>query len=246
MDHTLAIAEIAGRDSVAAAVAATRERGFTRLLPTIALTGTETGDRDAPQRAVETLARLLEGSCEVLQPVTLTEPDLWAAMNARFAEVLRERFGIYSPCLGCHLYLHLVRVPVSWEHGNAPVIAGERDSHDGRLKLSQLPEGIDASMRVLAHADIELIQPIRHASGSGVSALVGGDWDQEGGQLGCVLSGNYLALDGSVTYDETGHRRYLSDFFEPVGRAVIDAWRAGGIHGSRPDFAAIVESVLKS
>jgi hypothetical protein len=244
--ESLAIAEIAGRDSVAAAVAAVHERSFTRVLPTIALTGTETGDRESPLRAVDTLARLLGDSCEVLEPVTLTDPALWAVMNARYAAVVRSRYGSWSPCLACHLYLHLLRVPVSWDAGNAPVIAGERDSHDGRIKLSQLPGGIDASIRVLASAGVELIEPIRHASGAEVAELVGGNWAQDGGQLGCVLSGNYIELDGSIRHDEDAYERYLSGFFEPVGMAVVNAWQAERTGGAAPDYPAIVASVLEA
>jgi hypothetical protein len=244
--ESLAIAEIAGRDSVAAAVAAVRARSFTRVLPTIALTGTETGDREAPLRAVDTLARLLGDSCQVLEPVTLTDPALWAVMNARYAAAVRSRYGSWSPCLACHLYLHLLRVPVSWDAGNAPVIAGERDTHDGRIKLSQLPGGIDASIRVLASAGVELIEPIRHASGAEVAELVGGNWAQDGGQLGCVLSGNYIELDGSVHHDEDAYERYLSGFFEPVGMAVVNSWRAERAGGAAPDYPAIVASVLEA
>jgi len=241
----LAIAEIAGRDSVAAAVAAVRERGFETLLPTVGLVGTEIGDRDAPARAVDSLVRLLAGDCEVLEPLTLSEPVLWSAMNARFARTVVERYGFHSPCLACHLYLHLLRVPVAWRHDGAAVIAGERDSHDGRLKLSQLSPGIDAAVRVLAYAGIELLQPIRHASGSEIAQLVGGGWDQGAGQLGCMLSGNYVALDGSVSYDADSYARYVTEFLEPVGRAVIDAWRSGANDG-HPDWVAVVESVVRA
>ena len=244
--HHLAIAEIAGRDSVAAAVAAVRERGFARLLPTIALTGTETGDAEAPLRAVDTLRSLLGDTSEVLDPVYLHEPALWSAMNARFASVLAERFDMGSPCLACHLYMHLLRVPVAWEAGNAPVIAGERDTHDGRIKLSQTTRSIDAAIRVLAYGDVELVQPVRHASGGEVAELVGGTWDEGGGQLGCLLSGNYAAPDGSVTYDLAAYERYLAEFFEPVGRAVIDAWRAEAAGGPAPDWRAIVTNVLEA
>ena len=243
--QSLAIAEIAGRDSVAAAVAAVRQRGFRTLLPTIGLVGTETGDCDAPSRAIDILAEILGGECEVLEPVVLSDPALWAAMNARFARVIGERFGSWSPCLACHLYLHLLRVPLAWERGNAPVIAGERDTHDGRLKLSQLTGGIDASIRVLEHAGVELLQPIRHASGAEVSGLVGGGWDQGGRQMGCMLSGNYVGLDGAVAYDEAAYALYVNEFLEPVGRAVIHAWRAAPTANDGPDWAAVVSSVLE-
>jgi len=244
MTTSLAIVEIAGRDSVAAAVAAVRERGFREVLPTIAFTGTETGDRDAPMRAVATLRALLSGAATVHEPVALSDPALWSAMNARPGAELRQRFGVWSPCLACHLYLHLLRVPLAWSHDNAPVIAGERDTHDGRVKLSQTSGSIDAAVRVLGYAGIELVQPVRAMSGAEVEALVGDDWDGRIGHLGCQLSGNYVGFDGAVTYDEAGYARYLSAYFEPLGRAVIDAWRAERDGGPATDFNAVVRSVL--
>lgn len=261
MTSPLAIVEIAGRDSVAAAVAAVRDRGFATLLPTIAFTGTESGDRQAPYRAVETLRTLLAEQAEVLEPVALTYPTLWSAMNATPADEIRSRFGVYSQCLACHLYLHLLRVPLAWEHGSAPIVSGERDSHDGRVKLSQTPDGIDSARRVLAYAGVELLEPVRHASGDDVAALVGGGWEQGHGQMGCVYSGNYVGPDGCVRYDESGYARYLTEFFEPLGCAIVDAWREEGTppeiltaattaaddvasQGDTPDYDALVRGVL--
>lgn len=244
MTTSLAIVEIAGRDSVAAAVAAVRERGFRELLPTMAFTGTETGDREAPRRAVTTLRTLVAGQATVHEPVALSDPALWAAMNARPGAELQRRFGVWSPCLACHLYLHLLRVPLAWSHDNAPVIAGERDTHDGRVKLSQTTESIDAAVRVLGYGGIELLQPARAMSGGEIQALAGDNWDGRVGHLGCQLSGNYTDFDGTVTYDEAGYARYLAEYFEPLGRAVIDAWRAEREGAPAADFNAVVRSVL--
>lgn len=245
---TLVIAEIAGRDSVAAAVEAVRLRAFGQVLPTIALTGTETGDFEAPRRAVEALAGRLGSDAEVLEPIELTDPALWSALNSRFATVVQRSFGVSSPCLACHLYLHLLRVPVSWAYHGSPVVAGERDTHDGRIKLSQTPEGIDAAISVLRYAGVELIEPVRYLSGEQIAELAGSDWDEGAGQLGCVLSGNYRERDGSVRFDAEAHARYVAEYFEPVGRAVVDAWRDTGTNVGQPrapiDYEAIVSSVL--
>lgn len=246
MDQQLAIVEIAGRDSVAAAVAAVKASGFTSLVPTIAFTGTETGDREAPMRAVAALRRLLGDAAHVAEPVLLSDPALWAAMNARPAAEIHARFGVCSPCLACHLYLHLLRIPLAWEHGNAPIIAGERETHDGRIKLSQTAGSIDAATRVLAYAGVRLLEPVRAASGSEIEALVGGAWAEADGQLGCQLSGNYLRADGSVVYDEAGYARFLGAFFEPLGRAVVDAWRAERAGAPATDFRATVLELLAS
>ncbi|MEA5076129.1 MAG: hypothetical protein VB139_07260 [Coriobacteriia bacterium] len=245
MGHHRAIVEIAGRDSVAAAVAAVNEHGFRELVPTVAFTGTEIGDRDAPMRAVATLRTLIGDRVIVHDPVALSDPALWSAMNARSGAEVQRRFGLCSPCLACHLYLHLLRVPLAWSNDDVPVIAGERDTHDGRIKLSQMPEGIDAATRVLRYAGVELLQPIRRLNGERVSELVGGDWGQGAGQLSCQLSGNYVNFDGTVTYDEEGYRRYVAEYFEPVGRAVIDAWRAERSGAPAADFDAVVRRVLE-
>jgi hypothetical protein len=238
----LLIAEIAGRDSVAAALLAIRERDATTMLPTSVATSTEYGDEDAPVRAAEHLAELAGEGVEVLPAVRIGSPKLWAALSGRYAEAIRERFGIHSPCLACHLYMHLARLPLSWALGDVPIVAGERDSHDGRIKLSQTTLGIDASVRVLARAGVELLEPVRHLrDASQIRALVGDQWGQGDRQLCCVHSGNYAGLDGTVTYDEVAYARYLHGFMEPAANAIIDAWRSD----PDPDYGELVRGVLE-
>ncbi|MHB8740898.1 MAG: hypothetical protein ACYC62_06980, partial [Coriobacteriia bacterium] len=87
-------------------------------------------------------------------------------------------------------------------------------------------------------------QPIRKARGAEVAKLVGGDWDQEAEQLGCQLSGNYVNFDGTVDYDAEGYHRYVVEYFEPMGRAIIDAWRAERAGAPATDFDAVVRGVL--
>jgi len=237
----LALTAVAGRDSLAAAVVAVREHGITTLLPVSVATGTEYGDEREPERATERLAALLAGEAEVLPHVRIGSPRLWAALNGRFASVIRERFRIFSPCLACHLYVHLARVPLAKACGGVPLVTGERDSHSGRVKLSQTPLGIDAETRVLARAGVELISPVRRVrDGEEIGAIVGDAWAQGTKRLCCVHADNYAGLDGSVTYDELAYARYLHGFFEPAGMAVVDAWR----DTAEPDYEAIVRAVL--
>jgi hypothetical protein len=238
----LAIVEIAGRDSVAAAVAAVRERGFTTLLPTSVATGTEYGDERGPERAAAYLAELLGGDVEVLPSLRLGSPRLWAALNGRFASVIADRFRISSPCLACHLYMHLGRVPLSLALGGVPVVAGERETHGGRLKLSQTPLGIDAFGRVLARAGVELLEPIRRVrDGEEIAALVGPGWGTGARELCCVHSANYAGLDGAVAFDELAYARYVHGFLEPAGDAVVEVWR----ETDEPDYESLVRAVLE-
>ena len=248
----LAIGAVAGRDSIAAIVSAVRTEGFSAVLPTSVATGTEYGDADAPLLAVRVLREALGDEAEVLDPLRIGSPRLWAALNGRFAAEIAARWGTYSPCLACHLYVHLARVPLSWALGGAPIITGERDTHDSRVKLSQTAASIEAETRVLAYAGVELLTPVRTAAGEEIGALVPG-WREGERQLCCVHSGNYRRLDGEEHLDDHEYGRYLREFFEPAGRAVVDCWRAAGLDGSgaeRPldaapiDYEALIRDVL--
>ncbi len=240
----LVIASIAGRDSVAAAVAACREEGFSAVLPTVVLTGTEYGNPDAPLGAVGLLRELLADEADVLDPMRFGSPALWAALNGRFAAEIGRRYGIMSPCLACHLYVHLVRVPLSWALGSIPIVTGERESHDGRIKLSQTSASIDAETRVLAHAGIELLTPVRRRPTAEIDILVHGHWEEQIAGWSCVHAANYIELDGTVELDGESYLYYVGEFLEPAGMAVVDVWRGGG-EGLAPDYEAIVRGVLQ-
>lgn len=225
----VAVTAIAGRDSVAAAIKALRERPVIHtLVPTSVGTGTEFGSTDSLDDAVTFLRRRIleefpDRPIHVLDVVRFASPPLWAAMNSRFASDLQEVFGINSPCLACHLYLHIARVPLARAIHSTIIITGERDTHDGRIKLSQTIDSIDAEVRVVARAGIELLAPVRTAPSSEVSQLVPG-WREGEKQLECVHSGNYKRSDGSVAYDRNTHARYVAEFYEPLGDAIIDGW----------------------
>jgi hypothetical protein len=256
----LLTAEIAGRDSAAAVIAllAAEPDRFTHLLPTIVHTPTEFGDTTAPDRTVAWLATQLGDRVETLPPIHLFEPVLWSALNGRFATELAARYGACSACLACHLYVHLCRVPLLWNLAGGPLqplpgdrlapvlVTGERDSHDGSIKLSQTPAQIDASVELLAYAGIDLREPIRAVDAtSEIKALVGSDWPAADGDLQCVHSGNFRSLDGEVSFDMERHRAYLAEFYIPAAKAVIDAWREQPGGPATLDYVEIARTVLQ-
>lgn len=223
----LAIVEIAGRDSVAAAVKAVQERGFTDLVPTYAYTGTEHGPWQSVELAVSRLTRRLPGT-RIHELLVMGSPKFWQALNGRFANALIERFSFYAPCVGCHLYLHSVRIPLSRLLGGIPVIAGERESHDGAIKVNQTPEALTAYEGLAREFETELILPLRHIhDGNRISDLLGFEWKEGGEQLGCVLSGNYRDAEGKVHIKSRQVRQYLDEFACPVTRKIISAYLKG-------------------
>jgi hypothetical protein len=234
-----AIVEIAGRDSVAAALRAASETPYELLLPTIAYTGTEFGDWRLPFDKVDFLRERLAAAAvetELLPPVVLGAPELWHLLNGRFVAALSRRFGFYTPCLGCHLYLHALRLPLARMTGCETIVAGERESHDGRVKLNQIPEALEAYVAFARDFGVELALPLRYVtSGSEIDDLLGGQWPEGEGQLRCVLSGNYRDAAGDVAYDAAAVRAYFYEFALAAARRAVEAYLAG----ERPDYGRL-------
>ena len=146
-----ALVEMAGRDSVAAAVVLAREGGLKRALPTVAYTGTEYGDVGALLANVERLRRLVEPlGVEVMEPVVLGSPLWWRATIGRVNTVLARLYGPWHICVGCHMYLHAVRAPLAWETGIVRQVGGERPGHQGKIKINQTRPAVEAYGEVLA------------------------------------------------------------------------------------------------
>ncbi len=219
----VAVVELAGRDSVAAALKAVSEEGLKTLVPTYVYTGSEYGQWAEVPRAWERLADRLPAGVELTPLLVLGWPRLWRALNGRHLQTLMRRFGFSPLCPGCHLYLHALRIPLAQSLGGVPVVAGERLSHDGRQKLNQVAASQKA-YRQLYHAfGLELMLPLAEVeSGEQVEEILGLAWPEGGEQLGCVLSGNYLEPGGSLEVPAERLGDYFDAFALPLVRRAVE------------------------
>lgn len=238
----LAIVEIAGRDSVAAAVKSVEEESFTDLLPTYVFTGTEHGPWASVDQAVERLAGRLP-EVRIHNLVVLGSTSFWQALCGRYMSELISRYGFYTPCVGCHLYLHSVRIPLALAIGAVPIISGEREWHDGSIKLNQISEALDFYKDIVKDFGVHLLLPVRHITkGNRIAEILGFEWHQGKEQLDCVLSGNYRRLDGSVEHTARQVQIYLEEFAGPCAKKIIESYTAGRI----PNHLEIAAEILGS
>ena len=237
-----AIVEMAGRDSVAAAVKGVEERGYTDLFPTYAYTGTEYGPWAAVKEAVRRIAGRLPG-VKVHDPIIIGSPEFWRALNGRFINELIDRYTFYTPCIGCHLYLHSLRIPIARILGNIPIISGERELHNGDIKINQIAEALDAYQGIAEDFRIKLLFPLRHIIDGGlIEDILDFHWEEGKEQLGCVLSGNYRRTDGSNRINKEDAIKYLEEFALPCVREIIESY----VEGQVPDHEGIAKSVLNN
>jgi hypothetical protein len=210
----VAIAEIAGRDSIAAVILACETRVIRAIVPTLAYTGTEYGDWEVPLAKIKSLkAQLKRKKVVVYDPVFLGSPKFWGILCGRYSTHFFEMYNYFSQCIGCHLYLHAIRIPLAKTLNVNLVIGGERESHDERIKVNQVKVTLDAYQGLMEKFDVELFLPLRHIkSGSEIESIIGAKWDEGDQQIACVLSKNYQKMDGSVSFDESAVKRYLEEF----------------------------------
>jgi len=222
-----AIAEIAGRDSIAAVLRACEIRPIEAIVPTIAYTGTEYGNWEVPFEKTEVLKyKLKEKGIKVYDTIILGSPKFWWTLCGRYTAHLFKTFEFYSHCLGCHLYFHAIRIPIAKKLNCSLIIGGERESHNGKIKINQIGISLDAYIRLLRRFDIELFLPIRHMkSGKEVESIVGQQWEEGDHQLECVLSKNYQEMDGSVILNEEAIKRFFDEFaFKKAEEVIKNIW----------------------
>ena len=225
----VAIVEIAGRDSIAAAIRACEIRSVEAIVPTIAYTGTEYGNWKAPFKGIKVLKdKLQKKNIKVYNSIILGSPKFWWALCGRYMTYLLKKFGFYSHCLGCHLYFHAVRIPLAKKLHSNLVIGGERESHDERIKINQIGIALDAYRAFLKKFDIELFLPLRHVkSGKEIESIIGKHWDEGDRQLECVLSRNYQEMDGSVLLNEDAIKRFFDEFALNKAEETIKSFLGG-------------------
>ena len=242
----VAIAELAGRDSIAAAIKALEEKEMEALLPVYTYTGTEYGSFDYLERAVEWLKGRL-GSGRVGNLILVGSPKFWHALNGRWVKELIRRYGFYTPCIGCHIYLHASRLPLVKALGVKRVISGERQYHDGVEKINQISLVISAYRFLLSRFDVTLLTPlVKIRSNAEIDEMIGTKWYEMGDQLHCVLSANYRDAMGNLHFgpnhfDLDRIQGYLSEFALPMASRVIE----GLLRGEGMDYARIARRVLE-
>ncbi len=222
----IAIGEIAGRDSFAAIFKAAQENSFQKILPTIGILPTESGNwNDIYQNHIYLKEELDKRyNIELLEPIAIGSRLTWAALCGRFSSELIKNFGFYTPCLGCHLYLHLLRAPLALHTDTKIIITGERSDHEGKIKINQVDEVLSAYIKLFLEYGLYLQLPIRNISNnSEIENILKIKWEAEDKQFYCVFSGNYLDSAGQNNIKINELHPYLEKFLIPVGAKLLEA-----------------------
>ncbi len=224
--NEIVIGEFSGRDSAAAIIKAMEKDDINVVLPIMAFTGTDYGDKKIVYKnwniLNERIKKLYKNKNKILLPLHfMFEPKLWNALNGRFTVLISKKYGYYSPCIGCHSYLRIIRIPVS-KHLGGKIISGERIYHDKDFKIDQLEETLKVYSKICDEFDVELIFPVKYIQeGSKIKEIIGQNWEQGKNQFSCVFSGNYRDKEGNVIFDREKILKILNEFIYPSSVELI-------------------------
>lgn len=217
------VQEIAGRDSVAAFKRfLDRNNAYDYVVLSVAFSPVEFGDLRHPLKAIE-IARSLaaQKGIEVLISVSKSA-YLWKELVSENLIENSNKYGFFSPCIGCHLYLHILRGFLATITGAEIVVSGERLYHGDKIKVNQALPCITAYAQVLKSIGVDLVFPVMDLKEEkSILELLPEKWAEGKGQMECLFSGtSKLTAD---RYDElrTSIERYLSEHLIPSGTEIL-------------------------
>ena len=221
----IVIGEFSGRDSAAAIIKAMENENINIVLPIVAFTGTDYGDLDIFYKNWNVTNKRINdlynnnsnnNSNKTLLPLHfIFEPTLWSILNGRFAVMLFKKYNYYSPCISCHFYFRIVRIPIAKQLGNK-IICGERINHDNSFKIDQFKEAIELYHKLCNNFNVKLISPIKNIkNGEEIKEIISYKWEQGENQFSCVFSGNYKDKNGEVLFDKESIINILNNFTYP-------------------------------
>lgn len=217
------IIELAGRDSFAAFLKYQKENEFRGAIPTLARAPSEHGSFEIILSELDWLKdKLSHRPFSISKPEFLEDHKLWWVLNGRYLSEIIHRYGFYTPCLGCHLYFHLLRAELALKKGVKKIISGERELHAEKVKINQTRLALEAYKEVLLGANLELVFPLQKISDNQeIENLLGKKWQEEASQLSCAFKANYCSVENQLLIQEEDLKPYLEEFLIPVGEIIL-------------------------
>ncbi|MFX0071469.1 MAG: hypothetical protein ACFFAO_10305 [Candidatus Hermodarchaeota archaeon] len=156
------IVEVAGKDSIAAVLKALKQFKFKNLLSVSLWHRAIYGNIYEPLHYFKYLIEnfpfegIIHGDLIYLDAANLFEQTIVKTLT-----IIQKYFKYYHPCPACHLFFHMIRIPIAKHYNINQFITGEREYHGTIQKLNQLSEILSTFKNLLHKYQIELIQPLK-------------------------------------------------------------------------------------
>jgi hypothetical protein len=232
--------ELAGKDSIAASLKLIKDRKDERLiiLPISILHSGFTGSLwDAPMvlSNFEYLKKLVTRKDVVLlNPIIYDCSKPFNELILRTMGIVQKKYSAFTPCVPCHLFLHLFRIPILKHFEISNLITGERIQHNNRIKLNQTPEILEFYQSKIKSLGINLIQPLKNLtenrsiddliveSKSDFDKLHNIEFKHEIIPDECIFSKNSEDDQGKPVFNSSQFLNQLQEFYYPKMYSFLD------------------------
>ena len=217
------ISEVAGKDSIAALIQASRDYNIKNLLGIGIFHRSFFGNIHEPKEHFEYGKELIsKQNFDSTNFLYLDVSNLFDRLIIRNMAIIQKYFGYYSPCPPCHLFFHLMRIPIAKYYGITKIITGERELHGKHKKLNQIPEVLSLFKELLEKEGIELIQPIRKIrNDEKIFEILGYSW-KSAEPFKCSFSKNYYDESGEIPFEIQKILKSLESFYFPLFSSVVE------------------------
>lgn len=239
----LAIGEISGIQGLEGLLYALSKKRPDAFLPTVSYTGTEYGDWKNLEDILIYIKKTIEKNLRIYtaEPLILGSPHFWWALNGRFVNELRERFGFYSQCYGCRLYSFALRVPLSKKLNANILIPGDTETINGDCKIYNSSLAVKYYSTLMSSFGIELWYT--HLSGIQRKEMIEDfnlqEQQENGKMLNCIFEDNYRNLEGSFK-----HPSNICSFFETFAIPAAAKIISRTLSGATVDYVREVADTL--
>lgn len=221
------LAEIAGKDSIAAIHKFIGENNIDLIIPTIVYTGTEYGNVESYYNSIEYISRYgHKHNITIGKPIELHDEKLWNLLCIRFQHQLHNKYGFYTPCVMCHLFTHLLRIPILYKNNAVGIITGERSSHNGKLKMNQYPITIECFNMLFEKHNILFKRPLFDIDNTDIinNEIKDYAYLESINDVKCILSGNltdYPYQKNDALYQLT---KFLDEYVFKLGDYILECY----------------------
>ena len=217
------ISEVAGKDSIAAIIQGVRNYNIRNLLGIGIFHRSFFGNIFEPIEHFKSFKDLiLQEKIDSTNFLYLDVSNLFDRLIIRNMAIVQKYFGYYSPCPPCHLFFHMMRIPIANYYGITKIISGEREFHGDRKKINQIPEVLSLFKELLEKEGIELIQPIRKIRNDDeIFEILSSSW-KSAKPFKCSFSKNYYDETGEIPFEIQKILNSLKGFYFPLFSSVVE------------------------
>lgn len=221
------IVEIAGKDSVSAAHNFIRQNEIDVIVPTIVYTRTEYGDFESYRKSIAYLSSYAKlRNIQVANLCELHDEVLWNLLCAKYQYCISQKYGFCTPCIMCHLFAHLIRIPLYIEICASGIITGERYSHNGSIKVNQHLLTVKCFQELFNKKGIFLIQPLLNIDELAIieNEIIDYEDINHINDVKCILSGNMHGVNYDNDFFRNKLCEFLFGFVAPIGEYIVNSY----------------------